>query len=60
MIDKPQLYLLAQIISGMEDAVVKLEESYTEKKVEDFEESKKTILDFQKKLAGEIEKVKRK
>ena len=52
---KEKVYFLAQIVSAMEEAVVKLEEAYNEKNAEDFKKARKTILEFQKNLSGELE-----
>lgn len=51
---KNRLYLLAQIVSVMEEAIVKLEESYNNKNAEELEKAKNTILEFQKRLAEEL------
>ena len=59
MIDKSQLYLLTQIIKGMEEACIKLEGAYQYKNAEQFEQAKKSMVDFQKKLSKEIEKTRR-
>lgn len=56
MIDRIKLLLLAQIVGVMEDASVKLDEAYKKKNVENLEKSKRTILEFQDKLSGELEK----
>ena len=54
MINEFTLNTLAQIINGMEDAIVKLEKAHKKKDSEDFEKAKKTILVFQKKLDEEL------
>lgn len=54
MIDRTKLNLLAQIVSAMEDAFEKLEKAYKKKNIENLEKSKKTILEFQEKLTGEL------
>lgn len=51
---KDRLYLLAQIVSVMEEAVVKLEKAYNNKNAEELEKAKNTILEFQKRLAEEL------
>jgi uncharacterized membrane protein (DUF106 family) len=51
-IDKQKLEILAQLIEAMNDALGKLEKSYDKKDIEKFNESKKSLLDFQTKVAG--------
>ncbi|HUS48698.1 MAG TPA: hypothetical protein VMZ91_00895 [Candidatus Paceibacterota bacterium] len=59
MIDKSQLYLLTQLVKGMEESCIKLEGDYQYKNAEQFEQAKKSMVDFQKKLSRELEKTKR-
>lgn len=55
MIDRIKLHFSAQIISAMEEAILKLEKAYRKKDVENLEKSKKVILEFQEKLSAELE-----
>ncbi len=52
--DKSKVDILSQLINGMEDAIVKLERAYENKKTEDFENAKRIILRFQQKLSEEL------
>lgn len=45
------IQFLAQVIEAMNDTYKKLEEAYENKDIEKFEESKKNILEFQKKIS---------
>ena len=54
MINEEHLSIISQLISGMEDDVVKLEESYKKEDLWMFESAKKEILDFQKRLDEEL------
>ena len=54
MINKQQLYLLSQIASSMEELVARLETAYNNKNEEEFEQYKKLILEFHKKLSVEL------
>ena len=58
MIKKEQLYLLLQIIRGMNDAVDKLEKAHKNKDIENFERARKSVLEFQRNLDKELEEVK--
>ena len=49
-----QLQLLAQLVDSIEIAVEKLGDSYKEKDSEEFYNSKKAILGFQKEVAKQI------
>ena len=55
MINRSKINTIAQIISGMEDAITKLEEAYSKKNVGDFEHAKKIILEFQERLSEELQ-----
>ena len=55
MLDLEQLQFLAQIVDSMEIAVEKLEKSYEENDGENFQNSKKAILDFQSKISENLE-----
>ena len=54
MKDLEQLQLLAQLVDSIEIAVEKLGDSYKEKDSEEFYNSKKAILGFQKEVAKQI------
>lgn len=54
MLEKEKVDSILQIINSMEDAVKKLKEAYGEKDVGSFENSKKAILEFQRKLSEEL------
>lgn len=51
MVSLEQLQILAQVIDSMETAVNKLEKAYQDNDNEDFQKSKKAILDFQQKTS---------
>ena len=59
MKDLAQLQLLAQLIDSIEIAVEKLGDSYKKKDSEEFYNSKKAILGFQKEISKEIVKSKK-
>ena len=50
------LQLLGQLIDSMEFAIQKMEKSYENKNSEEFFNSKKTILEFQKQILEQIKK----
>ncbi len=52
MADLEQLQLLAQLTDDIEIAINKLEKSYKDNNAQEFQNSKKAILDFQKKISG--------
>jgi len=54
MISKSKLYILAQIIETMEETSKKLEKAVKSKNAEEFERSKSTLLEFQKRLNKEL------
>ncbi len=54
MIDKLQLALLAQIVTSMEEAIVKLEKAHENKDTENFDKAKIALLEFQERLDKEI------
>ena len=54
MKDLQQLQLLAQLVDSIEIAVEKLGDSYKEKDSEEFYNSKRAILGFQKEIAKQI------
>ncbi len=58
MIERAQIDLIFQIISSLEEAIVKLEEAYNRKDAGEFEYAKKEILEFQRKLSSELKKEK--
>ena len=51
-IDNRQVEILAQLIEAMNDSIEKLEISYNKKDIERFNEGKRSLLDFQTKVAG--------
>jgi len=54
MLDLQELQTLAQLIDNVEIALEKLEKSYSDKDSKDFNNSKKEILNFQKKISDMI------
>jgi len=50
MITEQNLYVLAQFINALNEACNKLEESYVKKDIENFEKSKKLILELKSKI----------
>lgn len=55
MIDETKINTLFQIVSTIEDAIKRIEVAYKKKDIGEFEYAKKTILEFQEKLAEELE-----
>lgn len=51
-----ELQILAQLIEAMNDAVIRLEEYYNKKDIENFNKSKEIVLGFQAQISGMIEK----
>ncbi len=51
MIDLEQLQLLAQLVDSIEISIDKLEQAYQNNDSEDFQNSKKSISNFQQKIA---------
>ena len=51
MTDLEQLQILAQLVNSMEMASLKLEKTYNEKDLENFNESKQVILNIQKRIS---------
>ena len=49
-----ELQLLAQLIDSIDTAVEKLGEAYQKKDSEEFYNSKKTIIDFQREIKNQI------
>tara|TARA_Y100000310_G_C20193696_1_gene583658 strand:- start:341 stop:514 length:174 start_codon:yes stop_codon:yes gene_type:complete len=54
MIDKDQLNLIFQIIGGIEDLSMRLEDATQRQDRETFEKAKKEIIQLQSRLAGEL------
>lgn len=52
--DNLTLNTLSQIVSSMEEAVIKLERAYENKNAEGLEHAKRIILEFQKRLSEEL------
>lgn len=50
-IDINTAQILAQLIEAMQDSLKKLEEYYGKRDIENFNKSKKAILEFQKQIA---------
>ena len=55
MTDLEQLQLLAQLVDSREIAANKLEKAYQDNDGEDFQKSRKAILDFQQKISALLE-----
>lgn len=55
MLDLDELQFLAQITDSIEISIEELEKAYQENDSENFENAKKTILEFQGKIAGILE-----
>jgi len=51
-IDINQVQIVAQLIEAMNDSLKKLEYYYEKKDIENFNKSKKSLLDFQNKIAN--------
>jgi len=51
MIDSDDIQILAQLIEALNDSAIRLEEYYGKRDIENFNKSKKALLDFQKKIA---------
>ena len=47
---KEDIPVIAQLLTGMKDAVIHLEKAEKKRDIEDIGEAKKVILDFQKKI----------
>lgn len=60
MLDLDELQFLAQIVDSMEMAIERLEKSYQDKEGVNFQNSKKTILEFQSRISEILGKVKKK
>ncbi len=54
MINKFKIYLLAQIVNVIEEAAEKLDIAFKENNIEEFERSKKIILEFERRLSDEL------
>jgi len=54
MINSIQLNTISQIVKSMEESFEKLEKAYRHKNTEEFEALKKSILQLQEKLSGEL------
>ena len=52
MIKKEDVMFLNQLVNTLEEAGLKLEESYNEKNYEDFNNMKKLIMQIQNKISG--------
>jgi len=52
MVKKEDIMFLTQLVHTLEEAELKLEESYNEKNYEDFNNVKKLIMQIQKKISG--------
>lgn len=46
---------IAQLFRAIEDATRKMEEAYTQKDLEKFNQAKKAIIEFQKQIKTELE-----
>jgi len=55
MLDLEQLQILAQLVDNIEISTNKLEKAYQDNDSEDFQKSRKAILDFQQKISALLE-----
>ena len=51
---REEIGILAQLLTGMKDAIDKLEEAKSTKNIADFNEAKKEILDFYRKINASL------
>lgn len=55
MINKNDLDLISQIVTSMDELSLKISEAYEKKDAEAFESIKRELLEFQKRLAQELQ-----
>jgi len=59
MISYKEIQLLSQLIQSLDISIAKISESVSLKNQKDFEMARGQVLDFQKKIKEEVEKIKK-